>query len=209
MIDKMSIGAFTSDHTTIARNKTKFILPFKGEWFVFWGGKSLKDNYHNARQNMFGAFDFWVLGPNGKSHKENHSTNEDFYAFGQEIIAPADGKIIWVSDKIKDNVWPNINRDIPYGNALIIETKDKDYITLAHLKEKSLQVKMGQEVKQGDLLALCGNSGHSTEPHLHFQLQKSPDLISSPGALSHFARIKVDGEIRTDYSPKKGQKISN
>jgi hypothetical protein len=209
MIDKMSIGPFHNEEGAIDRNTTELILPFLDEWYILWGGKSINDNYHNARRNMFCAFDFIVVDSLGKSHKENHYRNEDFYAFGASILAPADGKVVFVSDSVKDNIWPNINREIPYGNAIMLEISENEYITLAHLKEASILVNEGQHVRQGDILGLCGNSGHSTEPHLHFQLQNSPDLLSGHGAPSYFKRIKVDGQVRSDYSPKKGEKVSN
>ena len=79
----------------------------------------------------------------------------------------------------------------------------------AHLKEKSIRVKKGQIVKQGDVLGQCGNSGNSTEPHLHLSLQNVENMNIATGAQLFFEKIKVNGEIKEDYLPVKGEKIKN
>lgn len=210
-LTSMSIQPNTSmkNEVILARNKTSFILPFKEEWYVFWGGSTISQNYHNAYPTMYGAFDFWVMGSNGKSHRTNGNVNTDYYAFGKEIIAPCDGRVVRVIKGIPDNVWPKMNNTVPLGNAIIIESANKEYLIFAHLKYKSIVVKEGQLVKQGETIGLCGNSGRSTEPHLHFCLQNSNDLISAKGAMSYFEKIYVNGKIKTDYSPVKGDKIRN
>ncbi|WP_109299128.1 M23 family metallopeptidase [Aquimarina sp. AU474] len=191
------------------RNVSDLILPFRGKWYVFWGGKKGSNNYHNAYPSMQGAFDFWVMGSNGKSHRIGATKNEDFYAFGKELMAPIDAKVVYIFDEVPDNDWPNMNSTAGVGNVVLLETKNKEYILLGHLKQHSIVVKRGQYVKQGQLLGLCGNSGNSTEPHLHFQVQNLPDFAAAKGAWVHFKKIKVNGEIKEDYIPKRGDKISN
>ena len=211
LLDSMLIDSQTvnKDAPTLARNKTSFILPFQEEWYVFWGGKKTSDNYHNAHTNMKGAYDFWVMGKNGKSHHKNATRNEDFYAFGKPIISPVDAKVIFVYDQIADNQWPAMNPQAGYGNAVLLETVAKEYVLLAHLKQYSVTVKVGQEVRQGELLGLCGNSGNSTEPHLHFQLQNIPDFSAATGAWIYFDQIEVNGILREGYLPKRGEKVRN
>lgn len=206
LIDNQNINA---DAPIIARNETPFILPFQDEWYVFWGGKKTSDNYHNAHTNMKGAYDFWVMGENGKSHRTNATRNEDFYAFGKPIVSPVNGKVIFVFDQTADNDWPAMNPKAGYGNVVLIETAVKEYVLLAHLKQHSISVKVGQDVKQGEQLGLCGNSGNSTEPHLHFQLQNVPDLSAATGAWIYFDKIEVNGTLREEYLPKRGDKVRN
>ena len=205
----MASGYEYKDAPKLERNRTELILPFNDEWYVFWGGKTVSENYHNSYASMRGAYDFWVMGSNGKSHKNGAKRNEDFYAYGKQIIAPADGKIVFASDGVKDNEWPAMNRNAAYGNAVMLETRNGEYMVFAHLKHKSVRVKEGQEVKQGDVLALCGNTGNSTEPHLHFQIQNIPDFAAATGAWTHFKKINVNGRVKNDYLPIKGDKISN
>ena len=64
-------------------------------------------------------------------------------------------------------------------------------------------------IKQGDLLGLCGNSGNSTEPHLHFHIQNVEDMNKATGAKSYFENILVSGELKKDYSPVKTEKVKN
>lgn len=193
----------------LERNVSDLILPFHDEWYVFWGGKKASDNYHNSYTSMKGAFDFWVMGSNGLSHRAGAQVNEDFYAFGKEIIAPVAGKVIYAFDKVKDNNWPAMNAAAGFGNVVLLETDKKEYLVFAHLQHGSVSLEEGQWVKQGDRLGLCGNSGNSTEPHLHFQLQQSPNFNSATGAWIYFRDILVNGKNRGDYIPMKGDKIKN
>ena len=95
------------------------------------------------------------------------------------------------------------------GNTLVLKTAAEEYILMAHLKEGSIVVQKGQQVGQGDLLGECGNSGNSTEPHLHLQLQNTRDIHRATGARLFFDRILVNGELKTDYLPIKEEFIKN
>jgi murein DD-endopeptidase MepM/ murein hydrolase activator NlpD len=68
-------------------------------------------------------------------------------------------------------------------------------------------VKQGQKVSTGALLGLCGNSGNSSEAHLHFHLQNVEDMTKATGAKCYFDQLKVNGVLKSDYSPVKGEKI--
>jgi len=209
-ISAMSIEAYTYDDVpALPRNKSLLTLPFYGEWYVFWGGQSLKDNYHNAYPGMKGAYDFWVMGDNGKSSIDNPRVNEDFYAFGKEILAPTAGKVILVNDGIKDNRWPAMNKQASFGNFVMLETAAKEYLLFAHLKLHSITVAEGEVVSAGAVLGRCGNSGNSTEPHLHLQMQNVPDLVSAKSTHIYFNNILVNGVIKHDHIPSKGEKVSN
>ena len=80
---------------------------------------------------------------------------------------------------------------------------------MAHLKEGSIAVKKGQQVGQGDYLAQCGNSGNSTEAHLHLQLQNTRDLHKATGARLYFETLLVNGGEKQDYMPVKEDFIQN
>lgn len=90
-----------------------------------------------------------------------------------------------------------------------METEKKEFIVFAHLKQYSVLVKEGQWVEQGDTLGLCGNSGNSTEPHLHFQIQNLPSLSAAQGAWVYFKDIIVNGKTKKNALPVKGNKVSN
>jgi len=191
----------------IDRNTTQLILPFKDEWTVFWGGDTKELNYHVISQAEKNAFDFVIRDEKGNSFKTNGQTNEDYYAFGKELIAPSDGEIVLVVDGVKDNTPGEMNPAYVPGNTVIIKTANNEYLFFAHFKQHSIKVKQGQKVKQGDILGLCGNSGNSSEPHLHFHIQNVENINMATGVKCYFDKISVNGELTTDYSPIKGEKI--
>lgn len=192
----------------LQRNITAMHLPFKGEWTVFWGGDTKELNYHVNARFQKNAFDIVINNGEGRSFKTNGKTNEDYYAFGQPIIAPCDGEVVWAVDGVKDNIPGELNPIYVPGNAVLMKTSNKEYVFLAHFKQHSVKVKQGDQVKQGQLLGLCGNSGNSSEPHLHFHLQNTENLNKATGVKCYFNKLEVNGVVKTDYSPVKGDKIN-
>ena len=192
----------------LKRNSTEMILPFNEEWTVFWGGTNVYENYHVAYNNQKYAYDL-VITKNGSSFKNDRSKNENFYVFGKEIIAPSKATVVKVITGVSDNIPGILNPKDVTGNTVILETENKEFILFAHFKEKSIKVKEGQKVNQGDILGLCGNSGNSSEPHLHLSLQNVKDMEIATGAKLLFNKIKVNGKIKTNYLPVKNDKIQN
>jgi murein DD-endopeptidase MepM/ murein hydrolase activator NlpD len=192
----------------IIRNTTKMKLPFKGEWSVTWGGDTKEQNYHVESIAQKNAFDFLIYDEKGSTHKGTGEANEDYYAFGKELYAPCDGEVVLVVDGVKDNIPGILNPIYIPGNTVIIKTANGEFAFFAHFKQHSIVVKQGQKVTTGTLLGLCGNSGNSSEAHLHFHLQNVEDMIKATGAKCYFDQLKVNGVLKSDYSPVKGDKIS-
>lgn len=190
------------------RNTTKMQLPFKEEWNVFWGGTTVEQNYHVAYDNQKYAYDLLIM-KDGKSFKTDGKSNSDYYVFGKEIIAPCNATVVQVITGVKDNVPGELNPKQLTGNTVILKTENAEFIMLAHFKEKSIQVKEGQKVMAGDLLGLCGNSGNTSEAHLHLSLQNVKNLMEAKGGKLFFDKIKVNGEIKVDYLLVKNDKIQN
>ena len=193
----------------IVRNTTKMKLPFKGEWSVTWGGDTKEQNYHVESVAQKNAFDFLIYDEKGLTHKGTGEANEDYYAFGKELYSPCDGEVVLVVDGIKDNIPGVLNPIYIPGNTVIIKTANGEFVFFAHFKQHSIVVKQGQKVTTGALLGLCGNSGNSSEPHLHFHLQNTEDMTKATGAKCFFDQLKVNGVLKSDYSPVKGDKISH
>jgi len=191
------------------RNTTKLILPFNGYWTIIWGGDTKELNHHVENKAQKNAFDIVITDDKGNSFKTDGITNEDYYAFGKEVIAPCDGEIVLVVDGINDNIPGTFNPIYVPGNTVIIKTDNKEYLFFAHFKQHSIAVKQGQKIKQGQLLGLCGNSGNSSEPHLHFHIQNVEDINSATGVKCYFDKIQVNGQTKTDYSPIKKDRLSN
>ncbi|MBA4166510.1 MAG: hypothetical protein H0X41_03025 [Chitinophagaceae bacterium] len=84
-------------------------LPFHNIWSVLWGGDTKELNYHIEVPVQKGAFDFVIKDSSGKSYKTDSETNEDYYAFGKNIISSCEGEVILVVDGVKDNIPGNVN----------------------------------------------------------------------------------------------------
>ncbi len=194
--------------SVLKRNTTKMIFPFKEESFVYWGGETLETNYHMADLSQQYAFDI-IMVANGAPYKGDSTKNESYYIFGKDVIAPCDAKVVKVIDGIKDNVPGELNMADITGNTIILETERKEYLLFAHIKANSILFKEGDLVKQGQVIAKCGNSGNTTQAHLHFQLQNTDDLFNTIGAKIYFDEVIINGEIKNDYMPKKEDFVSN
>lgn len=125
--------------------------------------------------------------------------NQDFPAFGAPLLAVADGTVVRASDGQRDHLSRNSGPALAYlmlveasvrdmagarrivGNHIVLDLGDGAYAAYAHVRCGSLQVKAGDTVRAGAQIARCGNSGNSTEPHVHFQLMDHPDLDVARG----------------------------
>jgi hypothetical protein len=136
-------------------------LPFWGEWTVTQG----YDGEYTHLGEWGKAIDFMMYDHQGKTYKTNGLNPEDYYCYNKPITAPADGIVELVIDNIDDNEIGSINTVNNWGNSIVIKHAATLYTQISHLKKSSAKVKVGDYVKTGDLLAFCGNSGRSPEPH--------------------------------------------
>ena len=208
-------GIFFKPHTeqpVREKNQTKLTLPFKEEWFVFWGGDTVELNYHHNNPAQRFAFDLVAVGADGRTHTADGTRNEDYYAFGREILAPADGVVTEVIDGVRDNVPGSMNPLSALGNAVFLQHREHEVSVFAHFIQGSTKVKLGDKVKRGQLLGLCGNSGNSSEPHLHYHLQNSPIIQDATGIKCFFENVSVEQKgsklKKPSYSPIKGDLVS-
>ncbi len=191
---------------------TRFDPPFEGQWFVVWGGDTPELNYHHESRAQRYAFDFIVHDEDGQSHRGDGSKNADFYAFGLPVLAPADGVVTDVITGVRDNSPGSMNPIFAGGNAVVIRHQENEVSVLAHFQQGSICVKPGERVKRGQVLGRCGNSGNSSEAHIHFHVQNTPILQDGTGLRCAFQKVTVtrDGktEIREDYMPIKGDRVA-
>lgn len=162
----------SSDHKM---TKNHYRMPICNEWFVFWGGINEFENYHYVYENQRYAYDL-VRVKNGATFEGTNLMNENYYAFGTDVVAPLHGKIVKVVDGLKDNIPGETDEQHPAGNYVIIEHPHEEYSMIAHLKKGSIVVKEDELVKEGQLLGKCGNSGNSSEAHIHFQVMDRPQF---------------------------------
>jgi hypothetical protein len=187
--------------------KAKLRVPFDDEWWVFWGGTKVEQNYHVAHADQRHAYDIVILKKLA-THRGDGKKNEDYYAFGMPILAPADGTIIEAEDGIEDNVPGKMNSRQIYGNHVVIDLGNNEFAVMCHFKKGSVLFKPGDKVKRGQAIALCGNSGNSSEPHLHFHLQDRKQLglgaISLPAPFSNYV---ANGKLVKMGEPVRGTLI--
>ena len=179
-----------ADSTVVPRSRTPMQLPFRGEWYVFWGGDNEKVNYHVSAPGQRRAADIIIKGAGDLSHKDTGRRNEDYFVYGKQVLAAAPGTVVAAIDGVPDNVPGSMNPLCAVGNCLIIDQGSNEYAVYAHLKPDSLRVHRGDKVRMGQVLALCGNSGNSSEPHLHFHLQDKAILQDGAGITPYFTNVK-------------------
>lgn len=216
--DKDKIAGFMfKPHTAsvqpaATKQETELSLPFKGQWLVFWGGDTKELNQHHDVPAQRFAFDLTGVDEKGETHRGDGTKNEDYYCFGREILAPADGIVVEAIDGVRDNTPASMNPARAVGNCVVIQHRPSEVSVLAHFQRGSIVVKAGESVKRGQLLGKCGNSGNSSEPHLHYNLQDSPIHLDALGIKCFFQKVLVtkDGQsdTKTHYSPVKGDIIS-
>ena len=173
--------------------KTRFTLPFRGEWLVVWGGRTLGQNYHAAIRGQRFAHDL-IMVKDGKSHAGEGKALTDYYCYGQPVLAPAEGVVVTAVDSLPDQGIGARDPVRPAGNHVVINHGNHEFTLLAHMQPHSLRVKAGQRVKRGDVLGLAGNSGNTSEPHLHVHLMNGPDMTDADGLPMPFTNYLVDGK---------------
>lgn len=143
------------------------------------------------------AVDMVKVSDGLKSFKTDGKTNEDYYCYGEPILAVSDGKIIKVVDDIKENKPGLESRAVEMnlttiaGNYVVLQISKNVYVAYAHLIPGTIRVKEGDTVKPGDTIGRIGNSGNSTEPHLHLQVMNDPDFFRSEGIPFGFEDITL------------------
>jgi murein DD-endopeptidase len=157
--------------------------PLRGEWLAA-NGPSNETGHRRTFMSLHGrtaigqrfATDYLQVDLEGRTFSGERARNESYYAYGQDALAVADGVVVDIHDGIPDNVPGPTSRAVPItletvaGNYTVIDIGGGRYAFYAHLIPGSVRVAVGDRVRRGQVLGLVGNSGNSTEPHLHFHI---------------------------------------
>jgi hypothetical protein len=191
------------------RLQTRMRLPFAAAdtWIVFWGGggTSRARNYHVIAPDQRHAYDLVVANADGRTHTGDGSSNDQYFCWDRPVIAPADATVVSVKEGVFDNCPGVLNPVAPAGNHVLLDFGHGEYGLFAHLRKDSVQVSEGQQVKAGDPLGVCGNSGNSSEPHLHFHLQDGPVLFQARGLPVTFVDYVSNGQPIAEGTPAQGE----
>jgi len=190
----------------------KYIFPLRGVWYVGYGA-SLHTGHRWAIPEEF-ALDIAKIGESGLSHKGDGTRFDDYYAYGADVLAAADGHVISAANDQPEDPSamqrPNETQEAYFarlqkeqgerlakglkaitGNYVMIDHGKNEYSLYAHLQPDSVRVHVGDEIKAGDVIGKLGSSGNSTEPHLHFHVCDKPDPLMCAGIPVNFSNVTI------------------
>lgn len=188
--------------------KNEYTFPVKGRWYV--GSASSARSHHRARPAHEFALDLLKISADGSSHRGSGTRPDDYYAFGENVCAVADGVVVRAVNDIPETEMPRAGESrqdfavrvldamwkkdpsgrIAEGNLVIIRHAGGEHSVYVHLKSGSVRVKDGDKVRQGELIGQVGISGDGFQPHLHFQINDGPDPQYSRGLPLYFTNVR-------------------
>jgi Peptidase family M23 len=205
--------------------------PVEGtDWIADDGPSNAPDNHH--RRGIFVvdgtmtisrryAIDWKQVEQGVPYHGDVHA-DRSYYAYDKPVLAVADATVVYMRDGLPDNP-PGHNKDFhparpvtfdnAGGNTIVLDLGDGQFAHYFHLKAGTIQVKQGQHVRSGDVIAHIGASGDAREPHLHFEVTTAVPLLTGEGipyVLDHFRVIGGEGHtlgLHEDETPLDGMLV--
>jgi murein DD-endopeptidase MepM/ murein hydrolase activator NlpD len=186
--------------------------PLRGSNWLAANGPSNTSHHRRATLALEGALhtsqryaiDWVQIGPDLHTYRGDPKDNRSYICYGSDVLAVADGTVVEIKDGIVENV-PNQPPAVPItletvaGNHIDLDLGGGVYAMYAHLRPGSLKVKLGDRVKRGQVIALLGNTGNSTEPHLHFQLMDRNSPLISEGLPYKLPEYTIAKRLTGDF----------
>jgi murein DD-endopeptidase MepM/ murein hydrolase activator NlpD len=193
---------------SVANNSLVITPPLRGSEWLAGNGPGNTSAHRRALIPVGGgahiaqrfAIDFLQLNPDGRSFTGDQKNNKSYRCYGAEALAVADGIVVATKDGIPENIPGATSRAVPItletvgGNHVILDLGNGRFAFYAHLQPGSLRVKNGDKVRRGQVIGLVGNSGNSTEPHLHFHISNANSPLGSEGLPYAFTSFEVQGK---------------
>lgn len=218
--DKSEVAIESQDFDLAVSDEKPVVIghPLKGANWVAAGALApfsyhrrtilpIEGNFYLAQRY---AVDWEQICKDGRSVHGSVFDNNNWNAFGHEVLAVADGVVSKIHQGVAENTPPKLPTatlkvaDIT-GNSIMLKINQngKDYYILyAHMQPGSIRVKEGEKIKQGQVIGLVGNTGNSSAPHLHIHVCDANDPLKSEGVPFVLKDAKVQGtldEINMDY----------
>ncbi|HUE73011.1 MAG TPA: M23 family metallopeptidase [Pirellulaceae bacterium] len=205
-LSPLAFRHYPSSHTGEV-SEVRFRLPLDGPITVGWGGDRLRGNYHVSYPAQRWAYDL-LVAKEGKTYSGDGTKYEDYYCYGMPVLSPADGEVVAVLDGMRDTPLESPGVVLPPGgNQIVIKVAPRQYLFLCHLQRGTISVLEKDQVTQGQVLARVGNSGNTSEPHLHIHLQDTPDMSFGEGIPLYFSNYRVDGKLIERGMPTGGMSL--
>ncbi len=163
-------------------------LPVIGNWRV-------QRTHYGATNDQAYAIDLVKDDP---LPRDAVKQNTDYPSYNQPIVADAPGVVVIAVDGVPDNAPGSKNVYDMHGNFVVIDHRNGEFSLFAHFIPGSLRVRPGTNVTTGTELGRCGNSGHSTMPHLHWQIMSSANATGATGIAPRLVPYERNGVMSTD-----------
>ncbi|HET9399570.1 MAG TPA: M23 family metallopeptidase [Candidatus Acidoferrales bacterium] len=187
--------------------------PFSGGIWLAGNGPSNTSDHRRTLVALDGgafiaqrfAIDWVKIGANGDTTHDGKDRNENYWGYGEPVHAVADGEVTEIVNDIPDNTPHHLPADFTLqniaGNHVIIKIAPELFVTFAHLQPGSIKPRVGEHVRRGDVIALLGDSGNTTGPHLHLQVTNGNSVLGSEGVPFVFDKYQFLGP-GADYPEK-------
>ncbi|HJV21649.1 MAG TPA: M23 family metallopeptidase [Holophagaceae bacterium] len=196
---EVPLGAYTP--------KTSLIFPFKGPGLLTQG--PIQDGGHAGYANQH-ALDALALTADYAPQLNDRDENDAYAGWGHAVLAMADGVVVHARNDVPDNPRPGETLEKAWltlpdpltavaGNCVVIDHGTGESTALMHLQKGSVAVKVGDHVKQGQVVGRLGSSGDSFGPHLHLQLMAGPRLFVDPSLPLRFTNLPGFNPVRGVY----------
>jgi hypothetical protein len=187
--------------------KTNFIFPIKDPAIITQG--PIQDGGHAGYANQH-AIDVLALTENYAPQLNDKDENDAYAGWNHEVLAMADGIVVHARNDLPDNprpgetlekIWATLPDPVTAvaGNCVVIDHGNGESTALMHMRQGSITVKVGDYVKQGQVIGKLGSSGDSFGPHLHVQLQAGSQLFLAPSLPMRFSNLPNFNPLRGVY----------
>lgn len=180
-------------------------LPIDADVLVVHGPRDIDRNHHLESPQQRHAYDLEVLDGAGRLFRGTGARLDDWVGYGMPVRLPVAGTVVEAIDGWRD-LQPgqpagDAELESPAGNHIVVRHDDGTFTWIAHLQRGSIPAGLrGAKVGAGAVMGRLGNSGNSTEPHLHVHRQSTRGLFdpAARGLPLAFASYTVLGRYRLD-----------
>jgi hypothetical protein len=192
--------------------------PLRGTWIAGDSVNNLPDAAHRravlvdsghawlAQRYAIDWVQIQTAGSEATTWNGPEDKNESYFCYNQPIYSVAAGKVVDMSDGMPENVPHSGAYAVPLdfnnaaGNHIVVEIAPHRYVLYAHMRPGSVQVKLGDRVHVGQILGHVGNTGSSTEPHLHMHIDDQPSFLAGNGMPYEFTEGQASGPVEANVS---------